>query len=99
MRCRVQWPYPGLQAAREHGGAVVVGVRRNAVSAQRMGMPCAVVLREDLVAVCPHCESEIPEIYARKPRGPFGMGRGFMFFCPHCRKVLGFGTQWYPFPG
>ena len=19
--------------------------------------------------------------------------------CPSCRKVLGFGTQWYPFPG
>ena len=61
--------------------------------------PCAVVRREDLVPACPHCGADIPEIYARKPRGPFGVGRGFVFFCPHCRKVLGFGTQWYPFPG
>jgi len=35
----------------------------------------------------------------RKPEGRFGVGRGFVFFCPQCRKVLGFGTQWYPFPG
>jgi uncharacterized protein with PIN domain len=60
---------------------------------------CTVVKREDLVPVCPHCESELPEIHAHKPRGSFGIGRGFVFFCPHCRKVLGFGTQWYPFPG
>ena len=38
-------------------------------------------------------------VYAQKSRGIFGMGRGFVFFCPHCRKVMGFGTQWYPFPG
>ena len=47
----------------------------------------------------PHCETELPEIYMRKPQGPFGVGRGFVFFCPHCRKVMGFGTHWYPFPG
>lgn len=61
--------------------------------------PCTVVLREDLVPVCPNCENKLPEIYARKPRGPFGIGRGFVFFCPHCGKVLGVSTQWYPFPG
>ncbi|MDH3301616.1 MAG: hypothetical protein OES24_14020 [Acidimicrobiia bacterium] len=50
--------------------------------------------------VCPYCEAELPEIYLRKPRrGLFGMGRGFVFFCPYCRKVLGLGSQWYPFPG
>jgi hypothetical protein len=27
------------------------------------------------------------------------VGRGFVFFCPHCRKVIGFGAQWFPFPG
>ena len=70
-----------------------------ALNVQTAPMPCAVVRREDLVPVCPHCESEVPEIYARKPRGPFGIGRGFVFFCPHCRKIIGFGTQWYPFPG
>jgi len=46
-----------------------------------------------------NCEDEVPEIYSQKSRGNFGMGRGFVFFCPHCRKVMGFGAQWYPFPG
>lgn len=63
-------------------------------------MPFTVVRSDDLVPICPHCEAEVPEIYARRPRGSFGIGRGFVFFCPHCRKVLGCGTQWYPFvPG
>jgi len=69
------------------------------VSNQTAAKPCAVVKREDLVPLCPHCEEEVPEIYMRKPSGSFGIGRGFVFFCPHCRKVMGFGTQWYPFPG
>lgn len=70
-----------------------------AVSTRMAEAPCAAVRREDLVPVCPHCEAELPEIYTRKTRGPFGVGRGFVFFCPRCRKVMGFGTQWYPFPG
>lgn len=49
--------------------------------------------REDLVAVCPHCEAELPEIYVKKPRGPFGIGQGYLFLCPTCRKVLGAGAQ------
>jgi hypothetical protein len=53
---------------------------------------------EDLAAVCPHCEAELPEIFVKKPRGPFGIGQGYVFFCPSCRKVLGAGVQWYPFP-
>ncbi|MEX1279923.1 MAG: hypothetical protein AB1Z55_04320 [Acidimicrobiia bacterium] len=65
-----------------------------------MTQPSTVVLRDDLAPICPHCEAEVPEIYARRPKGPFGVGRGFVFFCPHCRKVMGFGAQWYPFfPG
>lgn len=54
--------------------------------------------REDLQAVCPHCESELPEIFVKRPRGPFGIGQGYLFFCPSCRKVLGTGVQWYAFP-
>ena len=69
------------------------------VTVSTMKKPSTVVRREDLAPICPHCDSEVPEIYAHKPRGPFGIGRGFVFFCPHCRKILGFGTQWYPFPG
>jgi len=69
------------------------------VSTQQATTPCSVVRCEDLVPVCPHCEEEVPEIYMRKPSGSFGIGRGFVFFCPHCRKVMRFDTQWYPFPG
>jgi len=70
------------------------------MSAREMSVPCAVVRREDLVPLCPHCETELPETYMRRPRGRFGIGRGFVFFGPHCRKVLGFAAQWYPFiPG
>jgi hypothetical protein len=61
---------------------------------------CEVVRRQDVVPICPHCDAELPVIYSQKPgRASFGMGRGFVFFCPDCRKVLGFGTQWYPVPG
>ena len=60
--------------------------------------PCTVVWRDDILPVCPHCGVDLPEIYTRRPRGPFGMGRGFVLYCPSCRKVLGAGTQWYPFP-
>lgn len=65
-------------------------------------MPCAAVRRDDLVPICPYCEAQLTEIYTRKPRGSFkvfGLGRGLVFFCPHCRKTLGIGSQWYPFPG
>lgn len=69
------------------------------MSARAMTGQCVAVRREDVVPVCPYCEAELPEIHVRKPRGPFGIGRGFVFFCPECRKVMGAGTQWYPFPG
>ena len=83
------------------GGTIAASevTHREVVVSRQARMPCTVVRREDLVPICPHCDAEVPEIYARRPSGPFGVGRGFVFFCPHCRKVLGFGTQWYPLPG
>ena len=56
------------------------------------------IRREDVTAVCPYCEAELPEIFVRKPLGPFGIGQGYLFVCPSCRKVLGTGVQWYAFP-
>ncbi len=67
------------------------------MSTEAAPRPSAVVMREDLTPICPHCGTEVPEIYARRPTGKFGIGRGYVFFCPHCRKVMGFATQWYPF--
>ena len=69
------------------------------MNTQTITGPCTAVRRDDVMPICHHCETELPEIYLRKLAGPFGVGRGFVFTCPHCRKVLGFGTQWYPFPG
>jgi hypothetical protein len=69
------------------------------VGTQTAAPKSQIVRREDLTPMCPFCEAEVPEIYAQKLRGNFGIGRGFVFFCPHCRKVMGFGAQWYPFPG
>lgn len=59
--------------------------------------PSTVVMRDDIDPMCPHCGEDVPEIYARRPKGPFGLGRGYVFFCPHCHLVLGFASQWYPF--
>ena len=52
-----------------------------------------VVVRDDLVPLCPHCEKELPEIHARRRGIPLFQGRTIVFFCPHCRKVLGFGQE------
>lgn len=54
--------------------------------------------REDVEPLCPHCGASLPEVWMRKPRGPFGIGQGYLFFCPACRKVLGTAVQWYAFP-
>ena len=52
--------------------------------------PFHVVRREDLNPVCPHCDKTLTEVYA-KSRGPgwFVLPRNTIYFCPHCRKVLG----------
>jgi hypothetical protein len=68
------------------------------MSTQSKSAPCIGVEREDLTPVCPRCEAELPVIGVRRLRGPFGIGRSFVFLCPECRVVLGSGTQWYPFP-
>ncbi len=49
--------------------------------------------RQDLLPICPHCEKELREVY-RKSRGAgIFVGRNNVFFCPHCRKILGFGQS------
>lgn len=53
--------------------------------------PFAIVKREDLSPVCPHCGEELTEVYTRAKGVPFVQGTNVVYFCPHCRKVLGFG--------
>jgi hypothetical protein len=55
--------------------------------------PLNVVERDDLTPLCPHCEAQLAEIYARKRGIPIAQGRSILFFCPSCHKVLGFGQE------
>jgi hypothetical protein len=56
--------------------------------------PFTVVTRDDLDPLCPHCGEPITEVYS-KGKGPgwFLFPRSTIFFCPHCRKVLGLGQS------
>lgn len=37
--------------------------------------------------VCPHCESNVREVYFRQLKASFG--RRYLYYCATCRKVLG----------
>jgi hypothetical protein len=55
--------------------------------------PFNVIKRNDLTPLCCHCSKELAEVYA-KTKGPgFVVGKDVMYFCPHCRKVLGFAQS------
>jgi hypothetical protein len=56
--------------------------------------PFTIVRREDLDPLCPHCHKSLSEVYY-KARGPgwFFFPRTAMYFCPHCRNVLGLGQS------
>ncbi len=43
--------------------------------------------KEDAQPVCPHCQAELQTIWMRELRGV--LGRRYVYFCSHCRKVLG----------
>ena len=53
--------------------------------------PFTVVKRADLAPICPHCEKELAEVYSRSKGVPLVQGTNVVYFCPGCRKVLGFG--------
>ena len=46
-----------------------------------------VIETENEKPVCPHCEKELNNIYARKSSSSFGVR--FIYFCDKCKKVLG----------
>ncbi len=43
--------------------------------------------KDDVSPVCPSCSETITEIWFHEIRG--FLGRRYLYFCPHCRKVLG----------
>jgi len=56
--------------------------------------PFNIVRREDLKPVCPHCDKALSEVYYRaRGAGWFVFPRSALYFCPHCRKVLGVGQS------
>lgn len=46
-----------------------------------------VMLKQDVIPLCPFCEAELRTISYTELRAV--LGRRYMYFCPHCRKVLG----------
>ena len=55
--------------------------------------PFVIVDRKDLAPVCPHCEKDLREVYRQSRGAGLIVGRNCVFFCPHCRKVLGFAQS------
>ena len=43
--------------------------------------------RDDVAPICPHCQANLDALWFRELRGIFG--KRYIYFCPHCRKVLG----------
>ena len=47
--------------------------------------------RQDLLPICPHCEKEIDGLMSRYIKT--AAGRGYVWTCPRCLKVLGVGHR------
>ena len=43
--------------------------------------------RNDITPLCPHCEHAVKEIHFRSMKAL--LGRRYIYFCGHCRKILG----------
>jgi uncharacterized protein with PIN domain len=67
-------------------------MQENVMGASRANS-MTIVKRNDLTPLCCHCSKELTEVYAKTSGVPFIAGKNSMFFCPHCRKVLGFAQS------
>jgi uncharacterized protein with PIN domain len=47
---------------------------------------------KDELPICPYCGRDLDEILYQKRDPVFGKDR-FVFFCPHCRRVLQIAAQ------
>jgi hypothetical protein len=43
--------------------------------------------RNDITPVCPHCQTALALVQCRSLAS--FLGKRFIYFCPHCLKVLG----------
>lgn len=55
--------------------------------------PLDIIKRDDLAPLCSHCSKELTEVYCKTKGVSFVQGMDILYFCPHCRKVLGFGQS------
>ena len=49
--------------------------------------------------ICPYCEKEIAEVVVKQfdNKSWFEITERLVYYCPHCRKVLGIGqSAWMP---
>ncbi len=42
---------------------------------------------DEVTPLCPHCAESLGEVWFRGLDGM--LGKRYVYFCPHCRKVLG----------
>ncbi|MCX6826458.1 MAG: hypothetical protein NTV06_04200 [candidate division Zixibacteria bacterium] len=56
-------------------------------------MTIKITKMEDRLPVCPYCEKELNEIYFRAKGLGYIEAQHDVYFCPHCRKILGIGTS------
>jgi uncharacterized protein with PIN domain len=51
--------------------------------------------KNDEFPICPHCGKQLDEIKAKElDKGKLTIiSHSFIYMCPHCRKVLGIGTN------
>jgi len=43
--------------------------------------------KDDVSPVCPHCTHPLNQVWFRELKG--FLGKRYVYFCSHCRKVLG----------
>jgi len=43
--------------------------------------------KDDITPICPHCQAQLQTVYFRQMSSTFG--KRYIYFCPHCHKVLG----------
>lgn len=51
---------------------------------------------DDEIPICPHCEQELHEVKMKNVNHKiFTVSEKFVYFCPHCHKVLGLSHAAY----
>jgi hypothetical protein len=40
--------------------------------------------------ICPHCEQQLEKVLYKAKGFPIFVGRHTIYFCPYCKKVIGF---------